>query len=179
LNLRGFASTTQLTWGPAMSRYNRVEGFSTGLALEGALGAGLEARASARLGTADRIPGATLTLLRTSVAQTSRVSVYHELAVVGDRGDPLSFASSLGAFLSARDEGFYYRASGAELGWEWDRALSPNNESARDEGRVSSSDSSLRRSARRSVCPDTLARISSRRAWISPARRGAGVACSE
>jgi hemolysin activation/secretion protein len=39
---------------------------------------------------------------------------------VGDWGSPLSFGSSVSAFLFGRDEGFYYRASGAELRWATD-----------------------------------------------------------
>jgi Haemolysin secretion/activation protein ShlB/FhaC/HecB len=38
-----------------------------------------------------------------------------------DWGSPLSFGSSVSAFLFGRDEGFYFRAAGAELQWTSDR----------------------------------------------------------
>src|SRR6185437_15676429 len=45
---------------------------------------------------------------------------YNRLVAAGDWGSSLSFGSSVSAFLFGRDEGFYYRASGAELRWTTD-----------------------------------------------------------
>ena len=41
-----------------------------------------------------------------------------------DWGNPLSFGSSVSALLFGLDEGFYYRASGAELAWTSERGTS-------------------------------------------------------
>lgn len=102
-------------WGAHMLRYNRVEGFSVGAGVEQQLGAGYAARALGRLGFADLEPNAELTLLRTNMSQTVGVTGYNRLVSASDWGHPLSFGSSLSALLFGTDEGFYYRASGAEL----------------------------------------------------------------
>jgi len=52
-----------------------------------------------------------------------RASAYRRLASASDWGSPLSFGSSVSAFLFGRDEGFYYRATGGELTWTSDRGV--------------------------------------------------------
>ena len=104
-------------YGLAMSRYNRIEGFSTGVGVEQQLGGGYSAALTGRIGTADREPNAVLSLARTDLERTITLAGYNRLVSANDWGDPLSFGSSLSAFLFGRDEGFYYRASGAELTW--------------------------------------------------------------
>src|SRR5678809_651218 len=42
-------------------------------------------------------------------------TAYNRLVSANDWGNPLSFGSSISAFLFGRDQGFYYRASGVEL----------------------------------------------------------------
>jgi len=114
-------------FGTSMTRYNRVEGFSTGLAVEQQLGAGLLAGAEARIGGADLSPNAEMSIARTNMMKTTRLTGYKRLVSVGDWGNPLSFGSSMSAFLFGRDEGFYYRAAGVEVtgsrnqtaGFEW------------------------------------------------------------
>lgn len=98
------------------TRYNRVEGLSTGLALTSALGLGYTAALEARGGVADRQLNGELSLSRTDGRSTVHAAVYRRLAVMNDWGTPLSFGASLGALLYARDEGAYYRAWGAEVG---------------------------------------------------------------
>jgi hypothetical protein len=69
------------------------------------------------LGVADLIPNAELALARTDGRSTLRAGVFHRLAVANDDwGNPLSLGASLAGALYGRDEGFYYRAFGAELG---------------------------------------------------------------
>jgi hypothetical protein len=113
----------QLQFGLSMTRYNRVEGFSTGLGVEQQLGGGYVANALVRLGTADREPNAELSLARTNLSTTVRLNGYNRLVSANDWGNPLSFGSSVSAFLFGRDEGFYYRASGAELLWSTERGV--------------------------------------------------------
>jgi hypothetical protein len=111
----------RLQFGPTMTRYNRVEGFSTGLLVEQQLGGGYAATAIGRLGTADRRLNAELSLARTNATRTIRLGGYHRLVSANDWGSPLSFGSSVSAFLFGRDEGFYYRAAGADVQWTSDR----------------------------------------------------------
>lgn len=107
--------------GPSMTRYNRVEGFSTGVLVEQELGGGLVAGGRARLGAADHQLNVEASLARTNLSTTVRFNAYNRLVSANDWGSPLSFRSSLAAFLFGRDEGFYYRASGAELLWATER----------------------------------------------------------
>jgi hemolysin secretion/activation protein ShlB/FhaC/HecB len=104
-----------INYGPSMMRYNRVEGFSAGISAEQELGGGYSARALGRLGLADLQPNVELTGARTNLTKTIRVSGYNHLVSASDWGQPLSFSSSFSALMFGRDEGFYYRASGAEL----------------------------------------------------------------
>lgn len=111
-----------LQYGLSLTRYNRIEGLSTGLLVEQQLGAGYAASALARLGAADREPNGELSLSRTNLTKTLTFTGYHRLVAANDWGSPLSFGSSVSALLFGRDEGFYYRASGAELKWTDQRA---------------------------------------------------------
>jgi hypothetical protein len=104
-----------LRYGLGMSRYNRIEGLSTGIAARQSLGGGYTAQASVRLGLADLEPNAELALQRSNGRTDVGVGIYRRLATANDWGDPLSFSSSLSALVEGRDEGFYYRTWGAEL----------------------------------------------------------------
>jgi Omp85 superfamily domain len=110
-------------FGLSMTRYNRVEGFSTGLGVEQQLGGGYVTGLVGRLGTADRVPELELSIARTNLSKTIRLNAYKRLVSASDWGDPLSFGSSLSAFLFGRDDGFYYRASGAEVLWTSERGV--------------------------------------------------------
>jgi hypothetical protein len=106
-----------LRTGLAFARFNRVEGVSWGGSATSALGGGYTATATARLGLGDLIPNAELALARTNGRSTVRAGAFHRLAVANDDwGNPLSLGASLAAALYGRDEGFYYRTWGAELG---------------------------------------------------------------
>ena len=104
-------------YGLAYTRFNRVEGLSTGGLLEQEFGGGYSARAIGRIGVGDWQPNVELSGARTNLSQTVRLTGYNRLVSANDWGNPLSFGSSIGAFLFGRDEGFYYRSSGAELAW--------------------------------------------------------------
>lgn len=111
----------QLKYGVDYLRFNRIEGLSVGAEVQQSFGAGYDASLTARLGLADRDPVVELFGRRSDLLRTVRLGGYHRLVPVGDRGNPLSLGSSLSAMLWGRDEGFYYRATGAELGWLRDR----------------------------------------------------------
>jgi hypothetical protein len=107
--------------GPSMSRYNRVEGFSTGVLVDQQLGGGYSATAIGRFGFSDQVPNVELSLARTNLSKTIRLNGYNRLVSANDWGSPLTFRSSVSTFLFGRDEGFYYRATGAELLWTTER----------------------------------------------------------
>jgi hypothetical protein len=114
-------------WGLEFTRFNRVEGLSTGGLVEQQLGAGYTASLLGRIGVADLEPNVELGLARTNLTKTIRARAYNRLVAANDWGNPLSFGSSVSALLFGRDEGFYYRASGAEIEyareqgtlWKW------------------------------------------------------------
>jgi hypothetical protein len=116
-----------LKWGLEFTRFNRVEGLSSGGLVEQQLGAGYSASLLGRIGIADLEPNVELTLSRTNLTKTIRGRVYNRLVAANDWGNPLSFGSSISALLFGRDEGFYYRTTGAELEyareqgtlWKW------------------------------------------------------------
>jgi hypothetical protein len=110
-------STPHMRWGWQgldLLRYNRVEGLSAGVRAEIDLGRA-RVDATGRLGFADLVPNAELGLTGRAVTMQRRLAVYHRLDAVrpGDRA--LGWGNSLSALLFGRDDGFYYRAAGAEL----------------------------------------------------------------
>jgi hypothetical protein len=104
-----------VSWGLPYTRFNRIEGFSSALAVDDVLGGGYSAHGLFRLGVADLSPNGELSLDRTDGRRKIGVGVYRRLIASNDWGDPLGFSSSLSALLFGRDEGFYYRTWGAEL----------------------------------------------------------------
>jgi hypothetical protein len=104
-------------YGLEFTRFNRVEGLSSALLVEQKLGAGYTVTALGRIGHADLEPNGELTISRSNLSKTVRARAYHRLVAANDWGNPLSFGSSLSALLFGRDEGFYYRATGAEFEW--------------------------------------------------------------
>jgi len=97
-------------------RYNRIEGLSLGLAVTQTLGAGYAWSALGRFGLADRSPNGELSLARSNGPRTVTLTGYRRLAATNPEwAGALSFAPSLPALIYGRDEGFYYRAYGAEL----------------------------------------------------------------
>jgi hypothetical protein len=105
----------KLDWGLSKTRYNRVEGISTGLGLSSALGAGYTATLDARGSWADKQLNGDFSLSRTNGRSTIQGTVYRRLDVMTDFGTPLSFGASIPALLYGRDEGAYFRTWGAEL----------------------------------------------------------------
>jgi hypothetical protein len=102
--------------GDGLLRYNRIEGLSPAVRVDAALGRGYAARLQARIGTADLQPNAELQLLRTGGDRTWHVGAYRRLGVANDWGEPLGLSSSLSALLFGRDDGFYFRSWGVEVG---------------------------------------------------------------
>lgn len=104
-----------ITYGLPLTRYNRVEGFSTGIGATTELGRGYSVDAMARLGTGDWQPNGALGVARSNGRTIWRLGGFSELAVASEWGSPLTFGAGLGALLFGRDDGFYYRTGGLEL----------------------------------------------------------------
>lgn len=105
----------RLDYGFDMFRYNRVEGLSGSVDVVQQVAPGTELRFSPRMGTADRVFNGELAVSRINGQGTRSLIGYRRLNAVNDWGHPLSFSAGLSAFLFGRDEGFYYRSTGAEL----------------------------------------------------------------
>ena len=106
-----------MRFGSDLLRYNRVEGLSAGAELKQVLGAGFTLRGVGRIGHADRHANGELSLVRSNGARTITASAYHRLnAMNPEWAGALTFGSSLPALLYGRDEGWYYRSFGFELG---------------------------------------------------------------
>jgi hypothetical protein len=110
-------------YGLQLTRFNRVEGLSVGAAVEQQFGMGYSASLVGRLGFADLEPNVEVSVARSNLLRMIRVTGYNRLVAANDWGDPLSFGSSLGALLWGRDDGFYYRSSGAEFSGSGDRGV--------------------------------------------------------
>lgn len=102
-------------WGLSQSRYNRVEGFSTGIALHQELGRGYTWAAKLRGSQGDKQINGELGISRGNGRATLSLNAYRRLTSANDWGEPLTLSASLPGLLYARDEGFYYRSLGADL----------------------------------------------------------------
>ena len=99
-------------WG--LARYNRVEGL--GLGARGELDMGrLRLDGVARIATTDGEPELQAGLLRETRTARFRLAGYRRLATVDPTARSLSLGNSLGALLLGRDDGGYFRSTGAEL----------------------------------------------------------------
>lgn len=104
-------------WGePDMVRYNRVEALSVGARATLPLTA-VELSATGRIGLADLHPNIELRALRESMRRTLELRAYHALATADDSRNAFGMGNSTAALLFGRDEGEYYRATGAALTW--------------------------------------------------------------
>jgi hypothetical protein len=97
-------------------RYNRVEGLSAGVGVERVLGSGYTASGVARLGISDLYPNIEARIERSNVRSVLSASAYRHLVASNDWGNPLGAGASAVAAVFGRDDGFYYRAVGADVG---------------------------------------------------------------
>jgi len=107
-----------LEYGLTYTRFNRVEGFGSGINVASTLGRGYSVSLLPRLSLADLQLNGELSFSRSNGRRVLRGTAFRRLAVSSDFGDPLSIGASIPNFLYARDEGFYHRAWGAELAME-------------------------------------------------------------
>ena len=100
--------------GHGLVRYNSVEGLSVGARADWDLGR-LRLDLTGRIGTADERPAGELGVVVPGRVRQWRIAAYHRLAVADPSLRPLGPGNSLTALLLGRDDGTYFRASGAEL----------------------------------------------------------------
>ena len=99
-------------------RYNRVEGLSLGAATELPIGSLWTVTGSARIGTGDLLPYATVGIRRAGRAGEWSFKAFHELRTMSDTHDPFTFGSTLSGLIFGNDRGEYFRAAGIETGYE-------------------------------------------------------------
>lgn len=102
-------------YGIGMTRYNKIEGLSTGIGARASLGKGYTAHGMTRIGVADWEPNAELGITRSNGRASIALNGYRRLSAANDWNDPFAFGASLSALLFGRDDGFYYRSAGIEL----------------------------------------------------------------
>lgn len=114
---------TTFRWGlqrPDLTRFNRVEGLSVGargqVRPQSALGP-LSITATARLGYGDLEPNLHLEIARETLKRRIALNGYHELTSIDPDSRHLGLGNSLMAFFFGRDDGDYYRRTGASLEW--------------------------------------------------------------
>ncbi|MEX2472532.1 MAG: hypothetical protein WEA34_10150, partial [Gemmatimonadota bacterium] len=111
-------------WGfqsPDLVRFNRVEELSVGArgaVMPNVAGHPLSLMGTVRVGTGDLHPSARLDATRASLLRTVSLSAYHELAATDETARHLGLGNSLMAIAAGRDDGDYYRRTGAELALE-------------------------------------------------------------
>ena len=105
----------QWAYGLGLTRFNKIEGLSTGIGASSVLGKGYTAHGLARIGVADWQPNGELGIYRSNGRLSFGVNAYRRLSAANDWSDPFAFGASLSALLFGRDEGFYYRTAGIEL----------------------------------------------------------------
>ncbi|MFM9014645.1 MAG: hypothetical protein ACKORK_14035, partial [Gemmatimonadota bacterium] len=108
-------SRPRTTMGLGLTRYNRVEGLGTGIAVDASLGRGWRTSGLVRGALGDRRLKGDVRLLHDRWGSAWEIGAYRRLEVSSDFGDPLSFGASYATLLYGRDEGFYHRATGVEL----------------------------------------------------------------
>ena len=108
-------SAAEVQYGIPLTRYNRVEGISTGVRVDQDMGSGYSGHILARIGT-DLSPNGELGVARSNGRETYTANVYRRLNSANDWDrDPFSLGASLSALLFGRDDGVYYRSWGGEL----------------------------------------------------------------
>ncbi len=118
-----FAMPHTMRWGfqrPDLVRYNRVEGLSMGVRgqvrPQTSLGP-LSVAGTARFGLADLAPNGRVDIRRETVKRRVTFSLFHELAAIDKDARHLGLGNSLLAAFFGRDDGDYYRRSGASFEW--------------------------------------------------------------
>lgn len=121
---RGQAATpVTFRWGlqrPDLIRFNRIEGLSLGARGQfrpTTFAGPLSVSSTVRLGSADLVPNARIDVTQETLTRRVTWSAFHELAAVDEDARNFGLGNSMLAVLFGRDEGEYYRRTGAWLEW--------------------------------------------------------------
>jgi hypothetical protein len=104
-----------------MTRANRVEGISTGVALTVPRAAGREVRGEVRVGLEGRRPAARLEVRGGTVGDRWYARAFHDLTPSADWGRPHGFTSSVSVLWDGGSPAPFHYASGGEVGRSWTR----------------------------------------------------------
>jgi len=116
--IEGLPVVASFGWSrPNGLRYNRVEGLSVGGQIEASIGGPYTLGATGFFGLADVDAKVRVDLERSSVRRRLELGVYRELTTPDPKGRYLDFGNSVHAFFFGRDDGEYFRATGADLTW--------------------------------------------------------------
>ncbi len=108
-------------WGlqrPDLMRYNRVEGLAVGARFQARFGSfmgPISFQSTGFIGTSDFDPKVRLGFDRSSVRRRWELGFYREIRAMDPRGRYLELGNSLNALLFGRDDGEYFKATGADL----------------------------------------------------------------
>ncbi len=114
---------TTMRWGPQrpdLLRYNRVEALSIGVRGQvrpRTFAGPLSLTGVVRLGIADREPNVTVDIARETLVRRVSLRLYNELVAIDERARHFGVSNSLLALTVGRDDGDYFRRSGALLEW--------------------------------------------------------------
>lgn len=108
----------QFAWGLAegMTRVNRIEGVSTGVALTVPRGGGREVRGEVRIGSAATTPVGRLDIRGGTTVDRWQTSVYRDLVPSADWGSPHGLTSSLSVLWDGGSPAPFHYASGIAAG---------------------------------------------------------------
>ena len=98
-------------------RYNRIEGPAVGGRATWPVHGSYALAASGFFGFADLRPKVRVQIERSTVLRRLALGAYHELRPTDSESAYLGIGNSIDAFLFGRDNGEYYRATGADLTW--------------------------------------------------------------
>jgi hypothetical protein len=109
-------SGLEVDWGfrSGLTRYNRIEGLSIGVAAALPLPSFLSLRAEARIGFADRAPRGEVSVHRETPRSTQRIGIYRRLDPSSEWATAHGLAASLGTLLWGSEWTPYHRSWGAE-----------------------------------------------------------------
>jgi hypothetical protein len=96
------------------TRYNRIEALSLGLGGKLDLGP-IALQGTARIGLADLVPNAELSLVRPTTKARFLLTGYYRLAAANPETHPFGPINSFFSLMAQRDDGEYYRTLGTEL----------------------------------------------------------------
>jgi hypothetical protein len=122
----GGMGAVRFSWGmeDGLTRFNRVEGFATGVGVELPVPGGRSVSGRVRVGTHALVPTGEVALRRAAPGGVTSLALYHRLEGASEWQAPAGLGASLGNLVNGEGPTPWYRAIGASLGREGARARS-------------------------------------------------------